>query len=811
MTETAYTRSRRASLYGLLLQAVVFAGLLVLSTAARSSSVLVLAWYAAGGLLLWLPVVLVFRQRELAALEALDLEELRREKQATGAGEAIFEQDGAGLRVAEARLRWMLRWLVPAFGLIEAAYLGGMGLYAWSSLKPLGETWDELVNVPLAMIILALVMVLFFLYSRYCSGMGRVPEWQLLRACGSYMLGNALGVLAAIACLGVALYADVAAAEHVLAYVLCAVMMVLAFETVVSFVLDIYRPRAPEVEPRACFDSRLLALLAEPGGIASTIAEAINYQFGFEVSQTWFYRLLQRTLVPLLAAGVAILWLLTCVLVVQPGERAIIERFGRQVNADEPYEPGFYWKLPWPIDVARKYETERLHQIVIGFKQFDAEAVPSEEGEGVVGLWTDERHFGQPHFDFLIPVPPVQEGEERVRTAAAEATEGRAAQAWPVNMVRMDVAVQYRIRADRLGEYTRRCLDPHRALLNIAWKEVTRYVASWDIFSLLGEKYGTAGEEIKERLNRRLEGLGLGLEVIYVGVQNVHPEAGVAKEFRKVISAEQEKIAAIREALVKENEILSAVAGDREKARALAEAIAGLGPAETALYRTQLTLLAADSQPVESFKRKLDELRPAFERVVEAQWRLSVAQEQKEEVELDAEVGLGRSDEEKLAAAEAVRRAEENLSAARAELEAACAPIEQAATAQLGAAVSAALREHAEAEVALKFWNGRLEELLPQVQGEAAATLAKAQAERWALELGAATELSRIRGEREAYRAAPRVYKVRKYLETMVEGIKGSRKFFLAFDPGERQVRVRFIAEEQARPDDASFPTRLNP
>ena len=40
-----------------------------------------------------------------------------------------------------------------------------------------------------------------------------------------------------------------------------------------------------------------------------------------------------------------------------------------------------------------------------------------------------------------------------------------------------------------------------------------------------------------------------------------------------------------------------------------------------------------------------------------------------------------------------------------------------------------------------------------------------------------------------------------KYLEVLVNGIRDSRKFFLAFDPGDRQVRVRFIAEEQARPE----------
>ena len=307
MTETSHTRSRRASLFGLLLQLVVFAGVLVLSQVAHSVAAIVLAWYTAGGVLIWFVALLVFRQRELAALEALDLEELRREKREAGGGEAIFDQEGGGalgFRAAETRLRWMQRWLIPAFGLLLAIFLAGGGLYHWFQLRSIGaKVWLEPEYLPLVMIALAVAMLLFFLFSRYASGMGRVAEWQLLRACGSYMLGNALGMLAVIICLGIYLYAQVEMAERVLAYVFCGVMVVLAGETLFSFVLDIYRPRMPDAEPRACFDSRLLSLISEPGGIASTIAEAMNYQFGFEVSQTWFYQLLQRTLVPLAGAG----------------------------------------------------------------------------------------------------------------------------------------------------------------------------------------------------------------------------------------------------------------------------------------------------------------------------------------------------------------------------------------------------------------------------------------------------------------------------------------------------------------------------
>ncbi|HRT41147.1 MAG TPA: SPFH domain-containing protein [Phycisphaerae bacterium] len=808
MTETPFTRSRRASLWGLVLQILAAAGIFALSEAAQSSAMFVLTWFVAGGIPLWFVTLLVFRQRELAALEAMDLEELRREKKAIGAAEGMFDEEGGGglaYRVAEARLQWMQRWLVPAISLLHTAFLAGMGLFLWfrvgSDLPPLNA-----VHLPISMVVLTVIMLLFFVFSRYASGMGREPQRQLLRACGSYALGNTLGALAVLVSLGVYKYAEVSAVERAVGFALCALMIVLAAETLFSFVLEIYRPRMRGAEPRASFDSRLLGLISEPGGIASTIAEAMNYQFGFEVSQTWFYQLLQKWLVPLLGAGLLILWLLTSVVVVQPGQHALIERFGRQLNADAPYPPGFYWKLPWPVDIACKYDTGNLHQINIGFKQFDAR--PSEDSQHKTGaaLWTDERHFGQQHFNFLIPVPP---GPQTVETGSEldDETAGLE-QSWPVNTVRLDMVAQYRIDEKQLANYSRNCEKPHQAMLDVAWEETVRFAAAWDIFSLLGDKYGTAGQILKGRLQERVDELGLGLEVVYVGMQNVHPDKVVATEFRKVVNAEQEKIAAIREALVKENEILSAVAGDRRRARELAQAIENITQPTIVQYQTAESLSQVDPALLASLRARFDELQPQFLKVISARWQLEEDSARQREIELEFELGLGRNEAERGAAAGAVYESREQLLALEAELREAMEPVSKEAAAKLGEQLADALLKNAEAGYALQFWNRRLERLLPGLQGEAAAILAAAQAERWMQEMRAAQQVARL-AESVAYRAAPRLYQVRKYLAVLVEGIQNTRKFFLAFDPAGRQVRVRYLAEEQAAPAGAEIETRM--
>jgi regulator of protease activity HflC (stomatin/prohibitin superfamily) len=805
------------------LQLVAFGGVLALSLMTNSAAMNRAAWYLLGGMPLWFVALLVFRQRELAALEALDLEELRREKRATSGGEALFGEEGAatlGFRVADVRLRWMQRWLVPAFGLVTAIYLAVMGITLWRGLAIArtiagtqipglrigGEGWPELVNVPIAMVILAIVMLGTFLFSRYASGMSRVPEWQLLRGCGSYMLGNALACMALLVCLGVQQYGGMAAWEQALAYLIPVVMIVLALETLINFVLDIYRPRAPGVEPRACFDSRLLGLLAEPGGIASSIAEAINYQFGFQVSQTWFYQLLQRAFVPLVATGALALWLLTAIVVVEPYQHVIIRRFGRQIDPQHPLTPGLHFKAPWPIDAADVYNTGQLHQIDVGFK--DPSAMPDYAQATAVQLWTDEKHMGQEHFDFLI-CPPERKAsalETRATELASDTDREQAGRESPVNLMRLDAAIQYRIRPEKLDLYSAAMKQPEQALRDIAWEEIGRYTASSTVDSLLGAGLSEIGPILRDRIAARVG--DLGLEIVYVGVTNIHPEKTVAEAFRKVVTEEQKKVADIREALVTESERLSKVAGDARTARYLANAVEQNRRASERVNAAEETLHTADPALIASWSARLDAIAPQFKAHTDAVARLDWSRELQRQVEQEFELGLGRTLDERRAAAQTVAQTEKDEQQAAATLQQASAPLRSEAAKALSTAQVDALFRLAEARQTRAYWEDQLNRGFnpARLEGEAAATLAAALADRWTKEMDAARNLIEMENEREAYQAAPDVYKARRLMEVLVAGLRDARKYFLAFDPGDRLVRLRFLAEEEPRlrPEDVS-------
>jgi len=63
----------------------------------------------------------------------------------------------------------------------------------------------------------------------------------------------------------------------------------LAAETLISLVLEIYRPRVKGRIGPPLYESRTIGLLGQPEGIVSTVAHTLDYQFGFKVSETWFY------------------------------------------------------------------------------------------------------------------------------------------------------------------------------------------------------------------------------------------------------------------------------------------------------------------------------------------------------------------------------------------------------------------------------------------------------------------------------------------------------------------------------------------
>ena len=586
MQERPERRARSVALIGLVFQILITAFFSVLAAWSGSEAMWALTQMTGVGILIWLTIVLVYHQRVLVQEESFESEQLRREREAGLISATVFDLEDEALLLARRRLRWMYRWVLPIAAVLIIAALAASTLatWNWGLTQPIsGFEWKTIQQADLLVWFLGGCAFLCFLLSRYAIGMARQPEWQMLRAGAAYLMGMTLAAVAMVAVLGAMLMSEKGTPwvipEHVLAYVLRYLMLALAVEFALNLVLDFYRPRQPDEEPRPAFDSRLLGLFTEPGGIARSIAEAINYQFGFEVSSTWFYKLIERSAVPLVGFSMFCLLMASCLVFVGQEERVVVERYGRRLGTD--LGSGLHVKLPWPIDKAFPVGIERVHDLQIGMKPAEEKTAPTEE----LILWTN-KHAQEPHLLVLVATPKLAEflaGPPGAATrpasapavAATRPSEGgkmaESSEAVSVSLLRVALRIEYQI----LDAY--RWLtgyqNPGKMLEAIANREIIQYFASADVPGVLGQQRGPIENELRQAIQKAADKADLGVKVVYLGLQGVHPPEAAAEAFQDVVGAEQKKTATIRSAWSDYNKKLSEAAGDVGRAEQLDKAI----------------------------------------------------------------------------------------------------------------------------------------------------------------------------------------------------------------------------------------------
>ncbi len=480
--------------------------------------------------------------------------------------ETIFEE-GAGkseaFSIARSREQFE-KWLVPAFSLLIAIGLGAWAWRLWAGLaQPASAATDHLMAASL----LAGQAFLMFLLSRYLLGLGK--QARLLRspgvALGVTALASVLGAVAAVAANEVYPRADRLAAR-----VLIGVAGVIAAEMSLNFLWELYRPRRGK-ELNYATESRLGGLLADPAAWAKNIAGALDYQFGFKVSETWLYRFLEGALLPLVIFQLLVLYLLSSLVFLGPGEAGILERFGKP---ERDLHSGFHLKWPWPFETVRRFEVERVQSIEIGFKE-NARKPPAATANTL--LWT------VPHY----------EQEDQLLTASAETATGEAV---PVNLVSFNLHIEYLIANIRQYAYTHS--DPARTLEQAAYRTLTQTTASRGLFDVMGEGRGAMAGLLQRRLQAEADRLGLGVRVVFVGVEGVHPPTTIADAFQSVIGSVEEREAAILKARAEANRVLPLAEADAAKVLATSAAYAA--------KRTQIA--AADS---DRFLKRLESYRQA--------------------------------------------------------------------------------------------------------------------------------------------------------------------------------------------------------
>ncbi len=545
-------RPVHVALVSLILSAVFFGICFFLGRWSGFVAISAVGWMALSVALAWFVLCLQFYQRALAEQEKLDVSQLSDDERASTIFQAGSER-ATMFAAAQRRLVVFEKWFVPIFSGFIAIYQVLIGFYLVYAVRAAyGRAEAEFKNPLLCGICMTAIAFASFLISRYATGMSREKEWKPLRAGGSSLLGVAVLCFALAVALALEYLFKLHVPLKIVSYAIPASLVILGIETALNLILDIYRPRLKGQYSRCAFDSRLLGAMNEPGGLLRSAADAIDYQFGFEVSQTWFYKLLEEWIVPLVLFGVLALYLLSCIVVVAPDEEAIIERFGNPTtNAGESIGPGLALKWPWPIDKAYKHRTKTISEINIGFvPKVDPD---TKEVQRMPLLWGQAHH--EKEYSLLV---------------ASEQSADAVAGVVPVSLVIAAVPVQYRIRD--LYSYIYNHEDPKKVLEFICYRELTKFAASARIEvddeanmgqSLLGAGRAEARTALTASIQEAAEAENLGVEIVFLGLQGIHPPAEVAADYQKVISAVQQKQALILQAQMERNSTLAALAGSK--------------------------------------------------------------------------------------------------------------------------------------------------------------------------------------------------------------------------------------------------------
>ncbi len=576
------TSSRPAKLVAivsLILSVIFFVIMVLLGQWSGFVAIYSAGFVSLGAALIWLVLLIQFHQRNLAEQEKLDMSALAGDHRTDKIFQAKGEQSQL-FAVAQKRLAILEKWFLPVFSFLIAAYQVAIGLYL---LKAVPNSNSAIGKQPLlcAVCMVAIAFVSFLL-SRYATGMSNQAEWKPLRAGGSFLFGSAIlsfALAIALALVQFKIFNVIRAID----YTIPVLLIVLGVENLLNVIFDIYRPRLTGLYSRAGFDSRLLGLINEPGEILHTATGAIDYQFGFKVSQTWFYKLLEKAVVPLIFFGAITLYLLSGVVVINSYEQAVIERFGNPKDAKGDIRligPGIHFKMPWPIDIARIYPAGNIEELQIGY-------VPKTDPK-TGQVIREPLLWGKDHY----------KEEYSILVASRLGAEKNSPGAAPVSLLKANVPVQFRVKD--LYAFLYNQSDPQKRLEDICYRELARFAAGASIevddeaalqTSLLGAGRAQAKQALTQNIQAAADKAGLGVEIVFVGLQGIHPPTQVAADYEKVVGAVQLKQAVILQAQADRNRILSTLAGSVEGA-------------------SDLFVLAADYQKArqENNRQKTDEI-----------------------------------------------------------------------------------------------------------------------------------------------------------------------------------------------------------
>lgn len=457
------------------------------------------------------------RLEENERLEKLEIDELARAK----GDSALFDAKESEVFPARRSREQFEKFFVPGFAVLLFLLQAGGAYLLW---RWISKTTNGVIDVRAmpSLSLFAIFALLLFLLGRFSVTIARLGDYRLLRPSSSFLLAGAY--VCAFTALGIAgIKTGFPKTDFWMARALCVLLGLMAAEMLLTLLLEIYRPRIKGKISRPLYESRVVGLLAQPESLFTTAAQTLDYQFGFKASETWFFQLLEKNLAIFILAQLAVLFLSTCVVFVDPGEQAVLERFGRPV-AD--LKSGAHLKWPWPMDKTYSYRTDQIQTFEVGYTP-DAQS----EKEKVI-LWS---------------VPHAKEVNFLVGNRATATVQNQnggtndTLKAPPVSLISVSIPVQFQI--TNVMDWAYNNAGQSNLLEDLATRDVVHFLAGVDLNDVMSHARLEAAQELQDQIQSNANAHRLGAKILFVGLQDIHPPVAVAASYENVVGAIQQMIA----------------------------------------------------------------------------------------------------------------------------------------------------------------------------------------------------------------------------------------------------------------------------
>jgi regulator of protease activity HflC (stomatin/prohibitin superfamily) len=433
----------------------------------------------------------------------------------------LFDDSDEAVQLAKRASNSYAKYFVAIFTVATGI---GLSMVAWLILRKFGAIGpDSLKTIYKESMVTmgtlsTVAAVIALIAGGYYTGASREASQRWLRPVGGWLFFISLFYGISAAAIGLqAAYPDSRLIDIRTTKFLLILLLVAGIEMLIGFIIELYRPRSPGEEERPLFESRLFSLFTEPGGLAKNLAESLDYQFGFHVSDAWFYRAMERTLLPCLAFMIISMWLLTCIVQVNPDEQGLRQNFG--FIGKKPLEPGLYFKWPAPFGRIIKYPVRSIQEVVVkgDFKGGHHE----EKGENheineTLALWSKAHaHEEEP---FIVP---GQSGDSMGNNSQTQSF--------------IAAMTQIRYRVKDFHQFV--CGNRNASVLfkDLAYQEVTYGLLHSDFNTLLGPEMEKVAADIRQQLQLSADQEQLGIEVLFVNIEGLHPPVALGPAFENVL------------------------------------------------------------------------------------------------------------------------------------------------------------------------------------------------------------------------------------------------------------------------------------